>query len=357
MPQVQSSSLQYLASISQLIAEGKQDLANELLDGFTPDNDIARLCAQSLRDRNTLHTPLYAATPDEADKQINVFDLVLKAVPPVQVLSGKGLQVMKELYCQGMESITHLNIGIGKGFFEAKLLEEMALQPEKLPSKIKIIGIDIDEESLYDTGVRLQQVIDQKIPATTTVEYIPICAFVEHIPAGVWDMVRNHGADVLGVVSAFTLHHIPTLAQRSEVMKKISDCDPLLFVLIEPDSDHFTENLPERLVNCWHNFGTIFKLIDRAGLQEHEARAIKYTFFGREIKDILGNDEAKRSEKHEPAQAWARRLTEAGFNLHPLVEDLEHSVLTLKYKDQLNVVTTEFEGTPIVALMMASRQV
>jgi hypothetical protein len=357
MKQIDSKYLQALVEASNLINLGKNLEANGLLDALIPDDDITRLCVQSLRERNSLATPLYLRDQGKDDKQINVFDLVLKAVPPVQALSQTALDIMKNLYDTGVPSFTHLNVGIGKGHLEVKMLQQLASSYNRKPDLIKIIGIDIDQESLEEAGRNIRKTVYNLFPNTTKIEYIPICAFAEKIDQSVWDTIKNHQTELLGAVSAFTLHHLPTVENRNHVLQCIASCEPYLFLLIEPDVNHFTANLTERLVNCYNLFGTIFKLVDKQGLNEQEAKAIKYKFFGREINDILGNDETQRTEKHEKADIWAKRLIDAGFNLHKFARKLDHPSLKLKYEKDYKFVTTEFEGTPMVAIMMASCQV
>lgn len=48
------------------------------------------------------------------------------------------------------------------------------------------------------------------------------------------------------------------------------------------------------------------------GLNPDQTESVKQ-FFAREIFDILGKDEAKRTERHEPVLSWVSRLNEAGF--------------------------------------------
>lgn len=357
MQQLNSTYLKALVEASHLISMGKDMEANGLLDTLTPSDDISRLCVQSLRERNSLATPLYLRDQGKDDKQINVFDLVLKAVPPVQALSQTALDIMKNLYDTGVPSFTHLNIGIGKGHLEVKMLQQLASSYNRKPDLIKIIGVDIDEESLEEAGRNITKTVYNLFPSTTKIEYTPICAFAEKIDQHVWDQIKNHQTELLGAVSAFTLHHLPTIENRNHVLQRIASCEPYLFLLIEPDVNHFTNNLSERLVNCYNLFGTIFKLVDQQGLNEQEKRAIKYKFFGREINDILGNIEAQRSEKHEKADVWAERLLKAGFNLHKLANRLDHPSLNMVYEKDARFVTTEYEGTPMVAIMMASCQV
>jgi hypothetical protein len=352
-----SNTLDTLIQASNLILNNQAEEANQLLDQINPQDDIAKLCKQSLRERNTQVTPLYLRDQGKEDKQINVFDLVLKAVPPVQALSQTALEIMKNLYDTGVPSFTHLNIGIGKGHLEVKMLQQLASSYHEKPDYIKIIGIDIDKESLEEAGRHIKKAAQDLFPLTTVLEYIPICGFAEKLDQSVWNSIKNHGTELLGAVSAFTLHHLPTANDRSTVLHKISGCDPHLFLLIEPDVNHYSPDLTERLVNCYNLFGTIFKLVDKQKLEEREARAIKYKFFGREINDILGNQEDKRTEKHEKADIWAERLIDAGFNLHKFAKSLDHPSMSMVYEKENRFVTTEFEGIPMVAIMMASRQV
>jgi hypothetical protein len=351
------SSLDTLIQASFLILNNQTDAANQLLDQIDPQDDISKLCKQSLRERNTLATPLYLRDQGKEDKQINVFDLVLKAVPPVQALSQTALDIMKNLYDTGVPSFTHLNVGIGKGHLEVKMLQQLASSYHKKPDYIKIIGIDIDKESLEEAGKNIRKAAQDLFPLTTVLEYIPICGFAEKLDQNIWNSIKNHGTELLGAVSAFTLHHLPTIADRNIVLNKIASCDPHLFLLIEPDVNHYSSDLTERLVNCYNLFGTIFKLVDKQKLEHREARAIKYKFFGREINDILGNQEDKRTEKHEKADVWAERLINAGFSLHKFAKSLDHPIMNIVYEKDDRFVTTEFEGTPMVAIMMASRQV
>jgi hypothetical protein len=361
MKNAYSPALQTLLLASYLIADHKEAEASLLLDAIEPADDITRICVQSLRGQNQLTAPLYVATPQTEDKQINVFDLVLQSVPPVEQVSRRALGRMLELYA-GLDSFTHLNIGIGKGRFEVKMLETLAVTAPHLPRLIRIVGIDVDAQSLDEAGREIRATAGRLLPATTRVEYVSICAFAEAIDPSIWDGIREHHTDLLGVISAFTLHHIPTAEKRSAVIRQVAACNPELFVLLEPDADHFTEHLPARLMNCFQLFEGIFRQVDQNKLSPAEAQAIKYTFFGREIQDILSLREEKRSEKHERADVWAGRLQEAGFRLQP-VDAPGGRKSRSRTKDRLRMVqdphrrytTTEFEGVPMVAMLTAGR--
>ena len=364
---VSNGQLEQLMLASDLIMNNREDEANvlleTLLETLSSEDDITKLCASALKERNKVAVPMYLRDLDEEDKQINVFDLILRAVPSVEVTTSTALNTMLNLYGSGVSSFMHLNIGIGKGRFEMGLLQQLAqLDHDKIPRYIRIVGIDIDNASLRETGEEIRRIADELLP-NTTVEYVPIFAFAEAINHNTWERIKGHNTDVLGVISAFTLHHIPTQEQRQAVIDRIAACDPHLFMLIEPDSNHFTPNLTERLVNCWYHFGTIFKLIDKQGLSSREARAIKYTFFGREIEDILGNEEIKRSEKHERATLWTDRIRKSGLSLLRLPRNYFSENILAHDKFQMltpnaeqKYVTTQYENVPMVALFTASGQ-
>lgn len=356
--------LAVLTTAGELIANAETAQANALLDdllaSLDPEDDITKLCALALRHRNQINLPMYRRDLEEDDKQINVFDVILRAVPSVRVVSSSALQVMKDHYRKGFSSFTHLNIGIGKGHFEMALLQELSqLSPDKMPKLIKIIGIDIDNASLRETGEAIEQIASTLFPKTTTIEYIPIFSFAEAISPETWNAIHNHGTDSLGVISAFTLHHIPTQAQRVEVLVQVKNCAADLFVLLEPDVNHFTSDLSERVSNCWNHFGKIFELIDKKGVSAAEAQAVKYTFFGREIEDILSNEENKRSEKHEPASHWADRLEKIGFSTQCLANQtsirhlLSDDLLEVSHNLQRRFMTTRYQKVPMVAMFIA----
>ena len=369
MKQLQVSTpgyLEKLVSVTQSLTQQEwQDATaqlDELLQEVPAYDAINTICARSLRERNQLEAPMYLRNLEDSDKQINVFDLILKSVPPVQVVSSIALQKMLHLYSSGVASFTHLNIGIGKGRFEFKLLEELSkLSADKMPHLIRIIGVDIDEASLRETGEGIQKIANTLFPPTTTIEYVPVFAFAESITTDTWEMIRDHSTEALGVISAFTLHHMPTADQRQEVLHQISACDPELFMLLEPDVDHFTTDLAARLVNCWNLFGSIFQMVDENCADEDERDAIKYKFFGREIEDILGNEEKKRSEKHEKADVWAKRLKKADFRLHQVPENMlaggnSFQDMKIVSSPEHGYTTTVYKDVPLVAIFTSSKK-
>ena len=80
--------------------------------------------------------------------------------------------------------------------------------------------------------------------------------------------------------------------------------EPLVFTLVEPNSNHDTEELPRRLHNSWQHFGCLFHCIDESDLDPENKFLIKEKFFGREVRDIFGVSDRFRCERHELYDSW-----------------------------------------------------
>lgn len=343
-----------LMQVAGLLQDGQQGDALQVLKTFEPADDISRICSQALSGEKKVADHIYLSGLTDKDKQINVFDLVLRNIDSVRVATGTAFNMMLDFYSQGQRSFCHFNIGIGKGHFEVQLIKALAAGKKALPELIKVVGLDIDEYSLKEAGENIASAARQYLPEWVKVEYTSVCAFAEKVPENVWDKIRQHGTDSLGVISAFTLHHLATDADRLKVLRDVASCKAGVFLQIEPDVNHFTPDLSERLQNCWRHFGTLFKLIDQKGLDAAEADALKYLFFRREIDDILGNDEEARSEKHEEAPAWTERCKKAGFHLIDIPYQVSEEIPGFEYEYGQGYIRMTYEEVPMVALIMAT---
>ena len=330
------------------------ELARSILSSFEPADDISRVCAQALLGQKKEADHIYLGNLQDTHKQINVFDLVLRNVDTVRVTTAAAFRMIYDFYEQCQNSFTHFNIGIGKGHFEVQLIRAVAENKQKLPSKIKIIGLDIDESSLREAGEKIANAANKYLPSHIEVEYSSICAFAEKVPDEIWRQMHNHGTDALGVISAFTLHHISSAEDRQQVLKNIAGCRPGIFLQVEPDVNDFTSILRDRLENCWTVFGATYRLIDQRCRNKAEADALKYVFFKREIEDILGNDESVRFEKHEEATSWADRCGEAGFNLLNIPEQITEEIPGVHYQYRKGYMRMRYEGIPTVAVIAAT---
>ena len=343
-----------LLQAADAIMLNKEAEAAAVLSDFEPSDDISRVCAQALLGRKKEADHIYLSNLADKNKQINVFDLVLRNVDTVRITTGAALSMMHDFYSKGQGSVTHFNIGIGKGHFEVQLIKSLGENKHAQPDHIKIIGLDIDEESLREAGENISVAARKYLPAHVVVEYYSICAFAEKMSDKVWAQVQQHGTDSLGVISAFTLHHLSSSDDRQQVLEKVASCKAGIFLQVEPDVNDFTPILRDRLVNCWNVFGATYRLIDQRCANEAEADALKYVFFKREIEDILGNDESARFEKHEEITSWAKRCAEAGFNLVDIPYKIEEEIPGVAYQYGKGYIRMTYEGVPTVGIIVAT---
>jgi hypothetical protein len=149
----------------------------------------------------------------------------------------------------------------------------------------------------------------------------PICSLVEDLNKSVWrELHQLYPSPIIN--ASFALHHIGNLGGvdvRNQILKRLRAMNPIGLVLSEPNIDHMEQDFEKRFYNCWNHFNITFDVIDELDLAPQEKDALKVSFFGREIADILGNPEDQRVERHETAKSWLRRLKECGYKPYQAV--------------------------------------
>ena len=244
--------------------------------------------------------------------QIKLFYSMSEAVPFV----GAGHALANQYLFSTIHELKHaavIDIGIGKGRQVLNLLDMVQVDTGKLES-LTIIGIDPDECNLNDTGAKLEE-REKNIPVA--LQFHPICKLVEQCTNGDFEHLRELGGNNICINSAFSLHHtmhpLRDNELRTNLFRKFAGLHPRALTLVEPNSNHDTEDLPKRFHYCWEHFGHVFKLIDESTIEDTHKFSIKVKFFGREIRDIFGVSDFFRSERHELYDSWLLRLSRAGF--------------------------------------------
>ncbi len=243
------------------------------------------------------------------DPQISLFNLLATHLPTV-ALAGPIANALLARFLGGHDEVTLLDIGIGSGRQETALLYALA-RAGRLPRRLNLVAVEPDAESLETARASLAAAAGA---LGMELRFTGINRVVEELDAADWERVAAYHAPLV-VHAAFAAHHLRragTSCPRDDLFRRLRELDPDAVVLAEPSSDHHTSSLRARFENAWHHFGLTFRLIDRLGVGDAEAAAMKM-FFAREIEDILGNDEEARCERHEPVEAWMERLRRAGF--------------------------------------------
>jgi histidinol-phosphate aminotransferase len=321
-------------------------------DEITVDDillDIFSQRAQStfLEDEKVLYAEDYFADNDIDIKQIDSFDLIYRLAPFNYLLDQLIERCVEEIK-KTKNPITLINFGIGKGKLEELLLNSLEKEDQ---SRVNIIGIDIDDSSLKIA----QTCIEKKSKKSS---FYSISSPIERMTNKEWVQIKQWAKNSLVIaVSVLSLHHIKKQHDRLRALCNIHFwLKPQKFLLLEADTDHFTHDYNQRIINCRHHFGAVFNIISKQhefGIYTlEEMQILCRFFFRREMEDILNIDEDARLEKHQPIDVWKRMIKEAGFSLH----DAPYKKPKISFFDihhNLGIYTS-YDGVGVLGLIEAS---
>jgi hypothetical protein len=284
--------------------------------------------------------------------QTELFYSMAEAVPFVYVGHDLANQVLARAV-RDLDSFTILDIGIGNGGQVKRLLDSLASGAGKLKS-VQVIGMDPVEKNLGEAQDRLRRV-NKCYPFD--VRFQSLCTLVENLSEDDFRAIGEKSQDRLVINSAFAFHHtghpLNDSQTRTDLLMRLASLQPLVLTLVEPNSNHDTEELTRRVHHSWEHFGNVFALVDEAGIDASHKYLIKGKFFAREIRDIFGVSDHFRCERHEQYDSWLLRLFKAGFKpvdlgavsvkLPPYCQhDVSDGLVRLKYNDTTIVVMMAF---------------
>lgn len=305
-----------LSGITSIIQQNKMTEAGaeikELFDfcseGMDTDSQkfLGTLITQALYKRikcESLGENLYLNRYETS--QIQLFDILIEKFPFVHHSQKIINQAIADKISQNAV-VTLMDIGIGQGTQVINILK--LCQDIKQLKKIHIVGIEPFGDALQMAEKNILA-MGETLPFD--VEFTAVHGFAESLDFGAIPGLEG----TIIVNASLALHHIQTSAERNDTLARIRALKPALFVLTEPNSDHFEPDLTRRLQQCYHHFYTLFQVIDKLDIDETSKNALKL-FFGREIEDILAKEEKERYEKHEPATKWIERLRSNQFQIN-----------------------------------------
>lgn len=237
--------------------------------------------------------------------QIQLFNILIEKFPFVKFSQHiTNSAIVEEM--EGCEEVTLVDIGIGQGTQVLNIIELSKNLPRL--QKLHIVGIEPFGEALAKAG---ENILAYNGKAPFQIEFTAIHDGVENVD---FAAIENVGGKII-VNASLALHHIQSDLRRLETINKVKEMNPDLFILIEPNVNHFETDFYTRFQSCYKHFHHIFQVIDRIeNIGDTDKNALKL-FFGREIEDIIGKDEKDRFEKHEPATHWIGRLKETKFSI------------------------------------------
>jgi hypothetical protein len=361
---IYQESYEQLLEICKQIALHRQKLAKPRVEEMVCDNInlrtsnerlLAHTIGESLLkriDRKLLESKnIYVQQFDIP--QIKLFYSMSQAVPLVRAGHHAANQYLLAAM-RDRRTATLVDIGIGKGVQTLALMDMLAEAGCAL-EEVRVVGLDPDENNLRESGAAFRE---KEAELPFAVRYFPVQNLIENFTDRDYNTIREIGGDGILVNSAFSFHHTlhpPGDSEiRTDIFKNFAELHPLMLTLVEPHSNHDTEDLPRRFHNSWQHFGHVFKLIDQSSIDETHKFTIKIKFFGREIRDIFGVSDYFRSERHEPYESWLLRLHRAKFQ--PVSSDTIKVELPdhFQWDASEGLVRMSYDGVPIVSVMAYS---
>lgn len=247
--------------------------------------------------------------------------------------------VLEEI--KGRSEVSIVDIGMGTGQQTFKLLERLKGTSVK---KVNVVGIEPMKDALDQAEKKFKE---SEFPFE--VVFIGRHGLLEDINDQVLEGLSCIAPNPI-VWASFALHHVRSDRTR-ELARIKSILSPSLVVLLEPNVDHYTDNYGQRFFNCFNHFKVTFDIIDSLGLTPDQTESLKQ-FFAREIFDILGKDETKRTERHEPVSSWVSRLTEAGFYPVSVTGSYQNEFIHI-VNNPTHVSLESKEGFPLTSVIVA----
>jgi hypothetical protein len=287
--------------------------------------------------------------------QTELFYSMAEAVPFVYVGHDLANQVIVRTV-RDLDSFTILDIGIGNGGQVKRLLDTLAEKGAKLQSA-HIVGMDPVQKNLDEANQRIETA---KTNYPFSVDFLPLCSLVEELTDDEFRSIQGIAGGNLVINSAFAFHHtshpLNDSQARTELLNRLASLKPRLLTLVEPNSNHDTEELTKRVHHSWEHFGNVFALVDEAGIDASHKYLIKGKFFAREIRDIFGVSDHFRCERHELYDSWLLRLFKAGFKPVDLGEPSVELPPYCRYDISEGLVRLDYHDTTIVVMMAFAAQ-
>ncbi|MBL4817638.1 MAG: hypothetical protein JKY15_00205 [Deltaproteobacteria bacterium] len=202
---------------------------------------------------------------------------------------------------------TLLDIGFGTG---AQWISYLEQHPQQ---QIDLIGIDLPTP----LNQKLVDEFKQKTAHLSNFRFQSILQEIEQLAFAKLPIEIRP----LYINASLALHH---LWDKDWVLSQIKLLKPELFCLVEPDSDHNSQDPDRTLSEVKAHYGALFEFLEHHLAGKPELAVIQDQFFGEEIRNILGFSDRRRVERCERFEQWTKRLNAQSFKL------LRHEGLTWK---------------------------
>lgn len=281
--------------------------------------------------------------------QIVLFDILANRFPLVMNAQKIVNNIILEKSANH-ESITLLDLGIGRGVQIKKIL--ISLTQLKQLKNITVVGLEIYNDALKFTTSMMREL---KKELNYSLVFLPINSSIEKINAESLKSIIPSSSSCLLINASLTLHHIQAENERLILFQKLKTLNPDLLTIIEPNTDCFTNNFDQRLLNVYEHFSALYRFINTLKLLPEERKGLKQ-FFSTELFDAIALPDGHRFEKYNLSAAWINLAKKAEFHPNNLTNavkgiNIENIDITI---DPNEVVNFSFEKSNILGTMALS---
>ncbi|HRG99588.1 MAG TPA: hypothetical protein PLR99_25250 [Polyangiaceae bacterium] len=288
--------------------------------------------------------------------QIHLFQLLVTSLPLVGLATSLSNAVL-EAACLGEEAPTVLDVGVGSGRQLVTLIEALAAARatgRAAPRALTILAVEPAGAALAQAA---KSVAEASAVAGLPVTFHAFEGAAESLTASDWRRMRALCASPPVINASFALHHVADLDGRDvrdDVLRRLRWLGPRLLVLSEPNLHSHERDFYTRFRLCFSHFEVVFAAIDALPVQDRDKNALKVCFFGREIVDMLGRPEGRRTERHESTSSWLRRLDASGWEARFDASVPARSDSGVEVRARGTHASIEFGGEPIISVLCAT---
>lgn len=238
--------------------------------------------------------------------QAFLFDILANRFPLLLAAQSLLFNRINET-AMGQQHICLIDLGCGRGEQLVRILHSLN-QVEGLQT-VTVIGAELQPSSLEFCASYVTSV-SHRFQFTLHFESLP--GAIEELTTAKIKAVMPEHYGVLIINASLVLHHIQQMEDRRRLFKTLHALKPALLTLVEPDTDCFTDDADQRILNAFEHFGSIYSYIDTLSVKPAEKKGLKQ-FFRNELYDTLVLPDTHRFEKYLPGEQWMELAAAAGF--------------------------------------------
>lgn len=205
-----------------------------------------------------------------------------------------------------------LDLGCGRGEQLVRILNALNEVPDL--KSVTVIGTELQTASL-DFCTSYVASVSHRFHYV--LRFKPLAGALEDLTKEQVQALLPKACGVLLINASLVLHHVQQLEQRRRLFALLHSLQPALLTLVEPDTNCFTDETEQRVLNAYEHFGSLYSYISTLPVNAAERKGLKQ-FFRNELYDAVVLPDTHRFEKYLPGDQWMAMAAAAGFAPVPL---------------------------------------